>query len=349
MEITHDGCFGTTAKGERVSRYMLRGRSIEAGILTFGGIIQLLRVPDRKGAWRDVVLGCGNLTEYEQQDKFLGALIGRHANRIARGRFHLNSQTYSLPLNDGRNHLHGGPNGFHQRIWRAEPHSDGLHLFLESPDGDQGYPGNLRVEVIYSIDADNGLVIEYFADSDRDTLCNLTNHAYFNLSGQGSGSILNHMLEMPSTAYTPTDAESLPTGQIAPVHGTPMDFRHFTPIGARIADSFTQLRYGMGYDHNWVVRGEFGTLRSAARAYSPDSGIIMSCETTMPGLQFYSGNHLAGSYHGKAGRCYYNREGFCLETQFFPNARSCPAFPQPILRAGDRYHHKTIYRFSIKN
>lgn len=347
MKITRDSILGTTRSGKPVEQYLLEGGGLRAAVLTYGGALQSLWAPDRQGRLRDIVLGCDTVADYQAQDKFLGALIGRYANRIGRGRFVLDGEEYALCCNDGRNHLHGGKKGFDKRIWAAEIQADGLHLRLISPAGEEGYPGTLKVEVAYAL-ADGALTIDYWAQADGDTLCNLTNHTYFNLAGHGSGDILAQEIRIEADAFTPADAESIPHGAIAPVERTPMDLRELTPIGAHIDDDFEPLRFAGGYDHNWVLRGIPGVLRPAAAARCAESGITLACETTQPGIQFYAGNFLDGTTNGKGGVKYQRRSGFCLETQAFPNSVNCPEYPQAILRAGDVYRHRTVYHFGVE-
>lgn len=347
MKVYGEGICGQTQAGKPVERYMLECGALRAAVLTYGGTLQSLWVPDKNGNPVDIVLGCPTVAGYEQQNKFLGALIGRYANRIGGGKFTLNGETYTLFCNNGRNHLHGGQKGFDKRLWEPEIQADGLHLRLTSCDGEEGYPGNLQVEVVYALTED-AFKLEYWAQTDADTLCNLTNHSYFNLAGHNSGTVLQQEIRLDADCYTPADAESIPHGEIAPVEGTPMDLRDWTPIGAHIDEAFDQLQFAGGYDHNWVVRGTPGTLRRAAQARCAQTGITLEAQTTQPGLQFYAGNSLDGSCQGKDGAGYPRRSGFCLETQAFPNSINCPDYPQAILRAGEMYHHTTVYRFGVE-
>lgn len=338
--------FGKTDRGEEVSRITLSCGALTCGMITYGGALTTLTVPDRAGNSVDVVLGFDTLEGYVKQEKYIGALIGRHANRIARGVFPLDGETYHLARNDGRNHLHGGLRGFDKRVWRIEDVTTReAVLALDSPAGEEGYPGDLRVRVTYTL-GEAGLKLHYEARSDADTLCNLTNHTYFNLGGHKSGTILNQTIQLFADSYTPADRESLPVGVVAEVAGSPMDLRRPTPIGERIDAAFDQLQWAGGYDHNWVVRGTPGFLRPAARACCEKTGVVLEVDTTLPGIQFYTGNYLSGVPDGKGGARYDCRCGFCLETQFFPNALACPAFPAPILRTGDTYDHTTVFRFS---
>ena len=338
--------FGYMPDGTLVEQITLGEGGMSCEILTYGGALRSLVVPDRQGNPVDVLLGMDSLEGYRQQDKFLGALVGRYANRIGGSRFSLNGQTVVLPANDGENHLHGGPNGFDKQVWTVEDQSDThVTLSLFSPHGQQGYPGSLKVQVTYRL-ADGALHIGYRGESDRDTVCSLTNHAYFNLSGHQSGPVTGQFIQLHAARYTPARPGSIPTGETAPVEGTPMDLRQPQPIGAHIDDPFPQLELARGYDHNWVVDGQAGTLRPAAKAWSEKTGICLEVLTTMPGVQFYTGNFLEGCPPGKGGTVYGNRWAFCLETQYFPDAPNCPQFPSPVLRAGEIYHHETVYRLS---
>jgi aldose 1-epimerase len=341
-----------TAAGKQVELFTLDlGQGNSAAITNFGAALVSLYVRDRSGEVADVTLGYDSVQEYEQCTKYLGVVVGRYANRIAGAQFTLGGKEYQLAANDGRNHLHGGPGGFAKRVWDPEVIStetgEALKLSYFSPDGEEGYPGNLQVEVVYSPTGTGGLRIDYVASCDQDTVLNLTNHAYFNLAGHGSGPILDHELEICADFYTPADAESIPTGEILKVEGTPMDFRSKTAIGARIDADFDQLRYAGGYDHNWVLRRTGSGLALAARVEHAPTGRVMEVLTTKPGIQFYTGNYLDG-VAGKGGAKYEWRGGFCLETQFFPDSPHQAHFPCPILRAGERYAHSTIYQFSTK-
>lgn len=339
--------FGATAAGEPVSLIALKNEYLEAGILTYGGALAYLRTADRRGAMTDVVLGFDTLADYEKQEKYVGALIGRHANRIGGARFTLNGREYALSANEGKNQLHGGFRGFDKRVWRAAPAGRGVALALDSPDGEEGFPGALSVQVTYSLE-ENALSVRYLARSGADTVCNLTNHAYFNLGGHDSGPVLEQQVRLFADFFTPADAESLPVGRLEAVEGTPMDLRALTPIGAHIGEDFEQLRLVGGYDHNWAVNGPTGVLRPAAGAWCPRTGILMQVNTTLPGIQLYTANFLEPCPPGKGGAVYANRHAFCLETQFFPNALNCPGFAQPVLRAGEAYDHTTVFRFGIK-
>ncbi|WP_295736159.1 aldose epimerase family protein [uncultured Oscillibacter sp.] len=341
--------FGTMPDGTPVELYTLAAGALSCQIITFGGSLQSLRVPDRSGKPVDVLLGFDALEPYRTHGKSLGALVGRYANRIGGAKFSLNGQTYQLAANNnGVNHLHGGLVGFNQRVWTVEEAGDDrLALSLFSPDGEEGYPGNLTVRVTYTL-TEEGLTIGYRAECDRDTVCNLTNHAYFNLSGHDSGPVLDQTIQLLADRYTPTDPLSIPTGEIAPVEGTPMDLRRTAPIGARIGEDFPQLLQAGGYDHNWIPNGEAGTLRPIARAASPATGISMEVLSTLPGVQFYTGNYLDGCPAGKGGAAYANRWGFCLETQFYPDSPNHANFPSCVLRAGEVFDHTAAFRFHVE-
>lgn len=344
--------FGTTHDGAAIECYTLRNaHQLEADILPYGGTLVALRVPDRSGQLGDVVLGFETLAPYLNDDQpYLGALIGRYANRIAGGRFALNGRTYTLARNNGPNHLHGGPSGFHRNIWNAQERASDTESSLEltylSRDGEEGYPGNLAVTVTYTLTDQNELRIDYTATTDADTVVNLTNHAYFNLAG--TGTILDHELQLVASQFIPTDATSIPLGDLRAVRGTPMDFTTPTPIGARIADDDEQLRHGQGYDHTWVLRKEDSMLALAARLYAPSTGRVMEVSTTQPGVQFYSGNLLDGSLIGKRGQHYVQHSGLCLETQHFPDSPNQGQFPSTVLRPGNVYQQTTIYRFTVE-
>lgn len=341
--------FGVTPDGTAVELYTLTAGALSCNVITFGGSLQSLQVPDRTGKPVDVLLGFDTLEPYLTHGKSLGALVGRFANRIGGAKFTLNGQTYQLAANNNQvNHLHGGLVGFNKRVWTAEDAADDhLTLSLFSPDGEEGYPGDLTVRVTYALTPE-GLTIRYQAESGRDTVCNLTNHAYFNLSGHDSGPVLDQTIQLLADRYTPTDPLSIPTGEIAPVEGTPLDLRRPAPIGARIDEDFPQLRYAGGYDHNWIPNGEPGTLRTIARASSPVTGISMEVLSTLPGVQFYTGNYLNGCPAGKGGAPYADRWGFCLETQFYPDSPNHENFPSCILRAGEALDHTAVFRFTAE-
>ena len=341
---------GASDDGAAIERFVLTNASrLEADIMTYGGTLLALRVPDRDGALGDVVLGFEAWQSYLGDHPYFGSLIGRYANRIARGQFALNGVVHTLARNDGPHHLHGGPNGFHRRTWQPEPGAlpdePSLALTYHSRDGEEGYPGNLSVRVVYTLTHQNELRIDYAATSDRDTVVNLTHHAYFNLGS--SGTILNHELELAASRFLPVDETLIPLGEVREVRGTAMDFRKAARIGARIEDDDEQLRRGLGYDHTWVLDAPPGALGFAARLCEPSSGRAMEVWTTEPGVQFYAGNRLDGTLAGKRGQRYARHSGVCLETQHFPDSPNHPQFPSTVLRAGDAYRHTTVYRFKV--
>lgn len=337
--------FGILPDGRTVEELTIHGGGLTASVLTWGGILRTLWVPTKDGSTVDVLLGMDTVGDYLQQDKYLGALIGRYANRIGGASFDLGGKIYPLAANDGPNSLHGGPGGFDRQMWTVENQTeDSVTLTLESPDGQEGYPGNLSVRVVYLLDGD-GLHIRYEVKTDGDTICNLTNHAYFNLSGHSSGPVTDQEIQIFADRYTPTLPGSIPTGEIAPVDGTPMDLRVSQPMGLHADDEFAQLKLAGGYDHNWVINGYDGTLRPAARAVSHQTGVVLETLTTLPGIQFYGGNYLDHCPRGKGGAPYAARWGFCLETQFFPDSPNHPEWGDVLLRPGGRYDHTTEYRF----
>ena len=342
--------FGKTEDGQQTDLYILRNKNgMEAAITNYGGTVVSLKVPDRNGKIEDVVLGYDKLEDYEAGKAYFGATVGRYANRIAHAKFMLDGITYSLPKNDGDNHLHGV---FNKRVWVAKDVSsdagEALELSYVSKDGEDGFPGNLSVKVVYTLTDQNELKIDYSATTDKDTVLNLTNHCYFNLAGQGNGDILQTQLMIHADRFTPVDATLIPTGELRSVKGTPFDFLTSTVIGARIAQDDPQLKLGHGYDHNWVLNNTTaGSLFAAAQAYDPHSGRVLEVSTTEPGLQLYTGNFLDG-IRGKAGKVYNRRDAFCLETQHFPDSPNHPQFPSTVLKPGQRFQSTTIYKFSNK-
>ena len=349
--------FGKNAEGQAVSVYTLTNQAgAEARILNYGGILVSLKMPDRTGKLADVILGFDNIEGYLQDKSYLGALVGRYGNRIAQGKFSLGAATYTLAKNNGANSLHGGDVGFNKKMWAARDVTGSgdpaLELTYVSKAGEEGYPGTLSVKVVYTLTADNGLKIDYSATTDAETVVNLTNHAYFNLAGQGEGDVLQHEMKILADRYTSVNDALIPTGELALVKGTPFDFQTATPIGARINQDNQQLKYGHGYDHNWVLSGHEGKGSAepslAAEVYEPKSGRVLQVLTTEPGIQFYTGNFLDGTAHGKGGKVYNQRYAFCLETQHFPDSPNHPNFPSTVLKPGQQYHTTTIYKFSVK-
>lgn len=336
--------FGRMSDGAGVDLYTLKSGRLEAAITNYGGIVVSLKVPDRTGKSADVVLGFDNLDGYLKKNPFFGALVGRYGNRIANGRFTLAGHEYTLPKNDGNNTLHGGLHGFDKKLWNARMQGDGIVLTYISKDGEEGFPGNLSTTVRYTLSG-NELKIDYEAATDKDTVVNLTNHSYFNLAGQGEGDILKHEVMIAADRFTPVDRGLIPTGELRPVQGTPFDFRTPHAIGERIEGDDEQLKFGRGYDHNWVLNSGGGSLKLAARVRESGTGRVMEVLTTEPGMQFYTGNFLDGSVTGKNGKVYQKRYAFCMETQHFPDSPNHPEFPSTVLKPGQKYHTTTVFRF----
>lgn len=345
-KLTHTE-FGKMPDGTAIQVYTLTNRNgVEARITNYGGILVSVRAPDRNGVLGDVVLGFESLAGYlNNPGPHFGALVGRYANRIGHAGFSLGGMEYKLPQNDGENTLHGGPQGFDKKVWTAREAGDKLELSYLSKDGEAGFPGNLKVTVTYRLSDKNELRIDYSASSDRDTVINLTSHGYFNLKGVGSGDVLSHQVMINADRFTPVDRTLIPTGELRPVTGTPFDFRKATAIGARIDQDDEQIRFGRGYDHNWVLNTK-GGLVLAARVEEPMSGRVMEVYTTEPGVQFYTGNFLDGSITGRGG-AYGRRSGLSLETQHFPDSPNKPAFPSTVLKAGREFRSTTAYRFLL--
>jgi aldose 1-epimerase len=346
--------FGNMVDGTPVDLYTLtNANGVEARISNYGGTVVSLMVPDRNGAFEDVVLGFDTLEEYVEKSLYFGCIVGRYANRIAKGRFTLDGVEYTLAQNDGENHLHGGIKGFDKVVWEAKAvkgdEAVGLELTYLSKDGEEGYPGNLSVKVVYNLTNDDELRIEYFATTDGATVVNLTNHSYFDLAGGVSGDILDHELTIHADRFTPIDETLIPTGELRSVQGTPMDFCQAVAIGARIEQDDEQLIFGNGYDHNWVLDKPAGSLALAARVHEPTTGRVLEVYTTEPGIQFYAGNFLDGSITGKGGKVYERRCGFCLEAQHFPDSPNQPGFPSTVLRPGEEYAQTTVYKFSARS
>lgn len=347
--------FGTTRGGEAVDLYTLtNANGMNVKITNYGGIIVSVNVPDKDGRFADVVLGFDTLKEYEEKSPYFGCITGRYANRIAKGKFTLDGVDYDkLAINNGPHHLHGGIKGFDKVVWKAEAFENadgaGLKLRYLSKDGEEAYPGNLDVMVTYTLTSDNALKIDYAATTDKPTVCNLTNHTYFNLAGHGTASHYNHEMMINADGFTPVQDEgAIPTGEIRPVAGTPMDFTTPMSIGARIDADDEQIKFGAGYDHNWVLnKQQEGELSLAAVTFEPTTNRLLETYTTEPGVQFYTGNYLDG-FTGKEGKVYPRRCGFCLETQHFPDSPNHPNFPSTVLRPGEQYQSTTIFKFLVK-
>jgi aldose 1-epimerase len=344
--------FGTSDDGRSVHVFTLtNANGVEVRVMEYGATIVSLRTPDRDGNLGDIALGFDSLDGYLAGSPYFGAVVGRYGNRIAGGRFALDDSTYQLATNDGVNHLHGGITGFDKVVWTGEPveRDDGVGVTFAytSPDGEEGYPGTLETRVTYILTEADELIMDYVATTDRATPVNLTQHTYFNLTGDASRDILDHELQVHAESFTPVDETLIPTGTVAPVAATPFDFRSPTAIGARIGEDHRQLELGGGYDHNFVLRRAGPGLISAAQVVEPTSGRMLEVLTTEPGMQFYSGNFLDGTITGKGGRVYEHRFGFCLETQHYPDSPNQPEFPSTILRPGDEYRSTTVWRFGV--
>ena len=344
--------FDTVVDGKKVALYVLKNASgMEVAITNYGGRIVSIMVPGKDGKWADVELGFDNIHDYLTVPNNFGALIGRYANRIAKGSFTLEGREYTLERNNGPNHLHGGSHGFDTRVWDVTEATDKeLKLHYLSKDMEAGYPGNLDVTVTYTLKDDNSIVIDYSATTDKTTVVNLTNHAYFNLKGAGEGTVMDHVLTIFADAFTPVDSTMIPTGEIRPVEGTPLDFRTPTPLGERIDSDYKQLVMGNGYDHNWVLKKEASdSVVLAARLLEPASGRILEVYTNEPGIQCYTGNFLDGTIHGKGGKVYLRRGAVCLETQHYPDSPNHPEFPSVVLKPGEKYHSVCIYKFKAED
>jgi aldose 1-epimerase len=342
--------FGKLPDGKPVEVFTLKNAGgIEMRAISYGGIITSLRVPDRNGQSGDIVLGFDRFDDYLKDPPFFGAIIGRYGNRIAKAQFSLDGQSYKLAANNGPNHLHGGAKGFDKVLWSAKPVAGKSAIVFSrtSPDGEEGYPGTLQVQVTYTLTDKNELIVDYRAVTDKPTVVNLTQHSYFNLAGHASGDILGHELMLNADRYTPVDETLIPVGELAPVAGTPFDFRKPVAIGARINQTNPQLKNGLGYDHNWVLNRSGSGLQLAARVTDPKSGRTMEIRTTEPGIQFYSGNFLDGKLTGKDGAQYKHRTGFCLETQHFPDSPNQPKFPSTTLRPAAEYRTTTVFTFGV--
>jgi aldose 1-epimerase len=343
--------FGKTADGTPVELFTLRNaKGMQARICNYGGIVISLTAPDRKGQYGDVVLGYDNLDDYIKNSPYFGCLVGRYGNRIAKGKFTLNGKAYTLAVNNEANHLHGGIKGFDKVVWQPMSYmtSSGptLELKYVSRDMEEGYPGTLTVKAVYTLTADNGLRLDYTATTDKDTVINLTQHTYFNLAGKGD--ILGHEVYLNADKFTPVDSTLIPLGELRPVEGTPFDFRKPTAIGARVNQADEQLKFGKGYDHNWVISKPMGELGLMARVHEPTTGRILEVLSSEPGLQFYCGNFLDGTLKGKGGWVYQFRHGFCMEPQHYPDSPNQPNFPSVVLKPGQVYKNTIIYRFSAR-
>jgi aldose 1-epimerase len=340
--------WGHTADGTEVPIYTLKSGQIEVRVMAYGAKLVSIRTPDRSGKMADIVLGYDTLQDYLNDTKtHFGSVVGRYGNRIALGKFTLDGKSYQIPVNNGVNALHGGPIGFDQHMWKAHEVPNGVEFTLVSPDGDMGFPGTLTAHVKYTLVGDT-LRLDYSATTDKDTVLNLTNHAYFNLNGDDQGNILGQKVELKAEKFTPVDSGLIPTGELVPVAGTPLDFRKPEVIGARIDDGFAQLKLAGGYDFNFVVDGPAGTLRPAAIVTDPVNGRKMTVETTEPGIQFYSGNFLDGTFTGRHGAKYEKHTGFCLETQHFPDSPNHPSFPSTVLHPGHTFHSTTTFTFGVE-
>ncbi len=346
--------FGTTADGKTADLYTLKNKNgMQVSITNFGATVVSIMAPDKTGKMADVALGYDDLAGYELNKNYLGVLVGRYGNRIAHGKFSIDGTEYTLAKNNGDNSLHGGIKGFNKAMWEAKDVSKGGEAAVEmkyvSKDGEEGYPGNLSVTVVYTLTNKNELKIDYSATTDKKTVVNLTNHTYFNLAGQGNGDILKHELMINADTFTPVDSGLIPTGELKKVEGTPFDFRKATAIGARVDANDEQIRLGGGYDHNFVLNRQKATgLSLAARVSDPASGRTMEVWTTEPGVQFYTGNFLDGSFKGKGGIAYQKRTALCLETQHFPDSPNHPSFPTTLVKPGEKYHTTTVYKFEAK-
>lgn len=344
--------FDKTPDGQLVDLVTLRNSGgLEVRILTYGGTIMSINAPDRAGQFDDVVLGHDRLAGYLANPSYFGCLIGRYGNRIAKGQFSLDGKTYTLAKNNGPNHLHGGVKGWDKVVWKSDMFQNadgvGVKLSYTSADGEEGYPGKVSADVTYTLTDKNEIIVDYHATTDKPTVINLTQHSYFNLAGGKASDILGHELMINADQYTPVDDTLIPTGELAPVQGTPFDFRTSTAIGARINDANEQLKRGKGYDHNYVLNRQGEGMSPAARVVEPTTGRTLDIATTEPGIQFYSGNFLDGTIKGKADRVYPLRSGFCLETQHYPDSPNQPKFPSTVLKPGAEYRSRTVFTFGV--
>ncbi len=345
--------FNRSLRDKKIQLFSLTNHNgIKVEITNYGGKVVSIIVPDKNGVFKDVVLGFDHIDDYISGNPYFGALIGRFANRIRQGKFSLLGKEYQLVKNNGENHLHGGIIGYNDVVWNAtlldKNKEQSLELNYQSKDGEENYPGNISLKVIYTLTEENELKINYYATTDQTTIINLTHHSFFNLKGEGNGDILDHKLYINSDIFTPTNAESIPTGEFKSVEGTPMDFRNFTSMGKGIEQVDEQLQFGNGYDHNWILKNDKKSIVLAAAVHEPESGRFMEVWTDQPGMQFYSGNYLDGSDIGKGGKKYPQRSAFCLETQHFPDAPNKLHFPSTILKPNEKYDYTCIYKFSAK-
>ena len=355
MKIISEDAFKGTYKGKPTALYTLRNKSgIVAQITNFGCKIVSLYVPDRDGNLNDIVLGYETIDDYIKGNAYFGAICGRYANRIARGKFTIDGKTYQLPINNGPNSLHGGPEGFNNQVFDAKgvvktKNGEAVEMFYVSKDGEMGYPGTLNVKITFTLSDNNELLLDFEAKTDKATHVNICSHSFFNLAGEGNGDILGHELSINSDIFTPVSDDLIPTGELRPVAGTPMDFIKPKAVGDNIDDKYDQLDYGKGYDHNWVLnKKKPGEISLAATCYEPKSGRVMEVHTTQPGIQIYTGNWLDGSDKGKGGKAYLMRFGICLETQNFPDSPNKPGFPSTLLKPDETYKHACVYKFSVK-
>ena len=342
--------FGKLPDGRAVDVYTLKNAELAVKVTTYGARIVALETKDRDGKMGDVVLGYNSVEGYTAEGAaktYFGAIVGRYGNRIRGGKFSIDGQVYQIPVNNNGNALHGGPHGFDDQLWTAKEIPDGVEMTLVSKDGDMGFPGTLTVHVRYTL-VGAAVHIHYSATTDKATVTNITNHSYFNLAGDGSGTILDEVLTLNAAGYTPVDAGLIPVGGVQPVAGTPFDFNKPTRIGERIGAANDQLKIAGGYDHNWVLNGKSGELKVAAKVFDPKSGRVLTVSTTQPGVQFYSGNFLDGSYTGKAGAKYTKNTGLCLETQHFPDSPNQPDFPSTLLKPGETLNTETVFAFSVQ-
>ncbi|MER6009530.1 aldose epimerase family protein [Streptomyces bluensis] len=343
--------FGKLADGTRIHSWSLANGGTRLKVLSYGGIVQSLEIPDRRGRYANVSLGFATIEDYVARSPYFGALIGRYGNRIGKGRFTLDGTSHQLSVNDGANSLHGGAQGFDKRVWDVEPFTEGsdvgLHLYYTSVDGEMGYPGTLKAKVTYTLTARGDWRIDYEATTDKATVVNLTSHVYWNLAGEGSGSVYDHELKIAASRYTPVDSGLIPTGELAPVQGSPFDFRRTKTVGEDIREAHQQLLYGQGFDHNWVLdKGITAAPEPIATLRDPSSGRTLRIATTEPGVQFYSGNFLDGTFAGTGGHVYRQGDALCLETQHFPDSPNQPGFPSTVLRPGQVHRSTTVHSFN---